>query len=67
VKVRIRTTPKELEVDGVKLDRFSPGAVREVSPSIGSWLIAEGYAEPEMRAEAREEGFSDFDDDIIDR
>ena len=31
------------------LDRFEPGTVREVSASIGSWLIAEGYAIPEMR------------------
>jgi hypothetical protein len=36
-------------MDGVNLDRLAPGTVRDVSPSIGSWLIAEGYAEPEMR------------------
>jgi 5,10-methenyltetrahydromethanopterin hydrogenase len=49
VKVRIRETPSEAEVDGVNLTKYTPGTVREVSSSIGSWLIAEGYAEPEMR------------------
>jgi hypothetical protein len=55
VKVRIRKKPREREVDGVNLDRLAPGAVRNVPPSIGTWLIAEGYAEPEMRSEARNE------------
>jgi hypothetical protein len=36
-------------MDGVKLDRLAPGSVRDVSPSIAAWLIAEGYATPEMR------------------
>jgi hypothetical protein len=49
VRVRITRTPKEREVDGVSLEGFDPGAVREVSPLVGSWLIAEGYAEAEMR------------------
>ena len=49
VKVRIRKTPEISELDGVRLDGMTPGAVREVSPSIGSWLVAEHYAEPEMR------------------
>jgi len=49
VKVRIRKTPAEREIDGVNLDRFAPGAVRDVSSSLASWLIVEGYAEPEMR------------------
>jgi hypothetical protein len=49
VKVRIKKKPDEREVDGVNLDRLAPGAVREVSTSLASWLIAEGYAEPEMR------------------
>jgi hypothetical protein len=49
VKVRIKQTPRERELDGVRLDNFARGDVREVSPSIGSWLIAEGYAVPEMR------------------
>jgi hypothetical protein len=49
VKVRIRRTPREAEVDGVRLDRFKPGTVRDVSPILGAWLVAERYAEPEMR------------------
>jgi hypothetical protein len=61
VKVRIRTTPREAEVDGVKLDGLTPGSIREVSSTIGLWLVAEGYAVPEMRSEEREEGFSDYE------
>jgi hypothetical protein len=53
VKVRISKTPDIPEMDGVRLDDMRPGSVREVSPSIGSWLIAERYAEPEMRSSFR--------------
>jgi hypothetical protein len=53
VKVRIRKTPEEEELDGIRLDSMRPGAVREVSPTIGAWLIAERYAVPEMRRDAR--------------
>jgi hypothetical protein len=60
VKVRIRRTPGQEEIDGVRLDDMKPGSVREVSPSIGSWLIAERYAEPEMRASVRT-----HDDDFL--
>jgi hypothetical protein len=49
VKVRISKTPDEDELDGVRLDNMRPGTVREVSASIGAWLIAQRYAEPEMR------------------
>ena len=53
VKVRIRKTPDVEELDGVRLDDMKPGAVREVSPSIGAWLVTERYAEPEMRHDVR--------------
>jgi hypothetical protein len=53
VKVRIKATPIQPEIDGVRLDTLVPGTIRDVSASIGSWLIAEGYAEPEMRAAPR--------------
>ena len=36
-------------MDGVKLDRFTPGRVCDVSPSLGSWFLVEGYADLEMR------------------
>ena len=55
VKVRIKQTPREPELDGIRLDKYVRGDVREVSSSIGSWLIAEGYAEPEMRHISRED------------
>jgi hypothetical protein len=51
VKVRIKKTPDEEELDGVRLDDMQPGTVREVSPSIGAWLVVERYAVPEMRAD----------------
>jgi hypothetical protein len=49
VKVRIKRKPREDELDGVRLDVLEPGMVKEVSASVGSWLIAERYALPEMR------------------
>jgi hypothetical protein len=51
VKVRITETPDEFEVDGVSLAILSVGAVCSVSTSLGTWLMAEGYAELEMRHE----------------
>ena len=62
MKVRIKKTPREDEVDGVRLDRLEPGTVREVSASVGSWLIAERYAEPEMRRNSGDEEFSTIRD-----
>jgi hypothetical protein len=47
-------------LDGIRLDRFEPGSIREVSPSIGSWLIAQGYAVPEMRSRPDDDFGSDF-------
>jgi hypothetical protein len=49
VRVRITQPPKEKELDGLSLDRFYPGTVRDVSAPLAAWLIAQGYAEPEMR------------------
>jgi hypothetical protein len=46
-------TPRERELDGVRLDVLKAGMVRDISPTLGSWLIMQGYAEPEMRSAAR--------------
>jgi len=64
VKVRIRRTPRELELDGVRLDRLQPGAVRDVAAGLATWLVAERYADVEMRQDARSdaEDFSDVKD-----
>jgi hypothetical protein len=64
VKVRIRETPRERELDGVPLDRLRPGAVRDVSVGLGTWLVAERYADVEMRHDVRNEAedFSDVKD-----
>jgi hypothetical protein len=62
VKVRITETPRQTEIDGVRLDGLRPGMVRHVSSSIGAWLIAEHYAEPEMR---RDVGIRDEEADFF--
>ena len=49
VRVRILRSPRERELDGLPLDSMVPGLVRDVSPSVATWLIAEGYAALEMR------------------
>ena len=56
MKVRITKKPAEREIDGVNLDRLVPGVIRDVSTTLASWLIAEGYAEPEMRKRERNGG-----------
>jgi hypothetical protein len=53
VKVRIRKTPDVQEIDGVRVGNMRPGLVFEVSSSIGSWLITERFADPEMRRDLR--------------
>lgn len=50
LRVRIRKTPIEEEMDGIRLDRLTPGRVCVVPASLGSWLLAQGYAELEMRS-----------------
>jgi hypothetical protein len=62
VKVLIKRTPREDELDGVRLDGLRPGMVKEVSSSVGSWLIAERYAIPEMRRSPEDDGFSTLKD-----
>ena len=60
MKVRIKETPHVHEVDGVPLTGLVPGAVRELSSSLATWLIAEQYAEPEMRHDIRGEAAEDY-------
>ena len=62
MRVRIKQTPCEDELDGVRLDLLQPGMVKEVSASVGSWLIAERYAEPEMRRSTEDDAFSPMGD-----
>ena len=57
MRVRIKTEPRERQIDGIQLDNLIPGTVKEVSASLGTWLVAQGYAELEMRnapSEARD-------------
>lgn len=53
MRIRIKATPLEREVDGVKLGVLTPGSVRDVSSILGFWLIAQGYAQSEMRVTTR--------------
>ena len=51
----------EKEIDGVTLTGMLPGSVRDVSPELGIWLIAEGYADSEMRrTSSSEDQFDSF-------
>ena len=45
---------RSAKFDGVRLDKLERGTVREVSPSVGSWLITQGYADAEMRQGSNE-------------
>ena len=56
VRVRIKVRPRESELDGVRLDGFAVGTTRDVSTSIGSWLVAQGYADLEMRSSNETDG-----------
>jgi hypothetical protein len=49
VRVRITVRPRERVIDGMSLDNLRPGSVCDVSATIGTWLIVQGYAYPEMR------------------
>jgi hypothetical protein len=55
VRVRIIAKPREHDIEGVSLDTLRLGTVCDVSASIGSWLIVQGYAYPEMRKLPEEE------------
>lgn len=47
-------------MDGVQLDRFTAGRVCDVSTSLGSWLLAQGYADLEMRSSTPTTDEADF-------
>lgn len=49
MRVRIIAKPREHDIEGVSLDTLRLGTVCDVSATIGSWLIVQGYAYPEMR------------------
>ena len=48
--MRIRITRRRPgEVDGIDLSRFEVGVVYDVSPSLGTYLIMTGHADPDER------------------
>jgi hypothetical protein len=50
--VRILKRPTG-SLDGIALNRFVPGEVYDLSPSVAAYLILEGFARLEMRAGTR--------------
>jgi hypothetical protein len=64
VKVRIKRTPREHELDGVRLDGLQPGMVRDMPQQLATWLAAEQYADIEMRQSVptHDDDFSDLRD-----
>jgi hypothetical protein len=52
VKVRIVKRPSGT-VDGMDLRRYVPGELYDVSPSLADYLVMEGFATFEMRAQKR--------------
>jgi hypothetical protein len=56
VRVRIIEKPREHDIEGVSLDTMRPGTICDVSATIGSWLIVQGYAYPEMRRTPEDDG-----------
>ena len=52
MRIRIVHKPGDRSVDGVRLDRFELGQLYEVGNSLGSLLLAEGWATPVVDDEA---------------
>jgi hypothetical protein len=48
MRVRIVRQPSG-SVDGISVSAYRAGRVYDVDTSVGSYLIAEGFAQPEMR------------------
>ena len=46
MRIRIIQRPTVASIDGIRLDRFEVGVSYEVGTSLGSVLLAEGWAEP---------------------
>ena len=46
MRIRIIQTPTAGSIDGIRLDRFEVGQSYEVGTSLGSVLLAEGWATP---------------------
>ena len=64
VRVKIIQAPIERELDGLKLDGFTPGLVIDVTPAFALWLIAKDYAVVEMRQSAPEDAHAPVSSDV---
>jgi hypothetical protein len=52
MRIRMLRRPREMCIDGVRLDRFETGFEYELGPTLGALFCAEGWAEPLEPAEA---------------
>jgi hypothetical protein len=43
-------------VDGVPLDKYTPGETYDLAPALAEYLIVQGFAVPEMRAGEQRRG-----------
>src|SRR5437868_8846743 len=59
MRIKIIQPPTAASIDGIRLDRFEVGASYEVGTSLGSVLLAEGWAAP--ADPARQEPLNDTD------
>src|SRR5437016_3960976 len=55
MRIRIIQRPTVLSIDGIPLDRFDLGGLYEVGTSLGSVLLAEGWAAPATPDDAPED------------
>jgi hypothetical protein len=52
MRLKIIKAPKVECIDGIQLDTFVPGFEYEVGTTIGTYLLAEGWAKPADRTES---------------
>jgi len=46
MRIKILRAPTAASIDGIRLDRFTPGLQYEVGSSLATLFLAEGWAEP---------------------
>lgn len=56
MRIQIIHRPAIASIDGLRLDRFEPGCQYEVGTTLGTLLLAEGWARPITTNEAKPTG-----------
>ena len=52
MRIQVIQRPTLASIDGIRLDRFEPGRIYDVGTSLGSVLLAEGWAVPVVATES---------------